>query len=199
MSRTPSFRGREALVLHRADQDAERLMRRCQVLGMTVRQQWCPLDLATTPADFVFVDADAGWTGLLPWSTAPAPLPTIALLGSEAPGRIAWALDQGASAVITKPVAAASVYPALVTAARFHEEAAEARDRMAELEERARMRPLVLAAMRALMSAQMLDEAAAYRSIRQDAMRRRLAVEQVAAEIVAGGTLTKRRPLPEAG
>jgi AmiR/NasT family two-component response regulator len=194
MSATQSFAGLCAVVLHRADDTVERLARQLNVLGLTMRAQWAPLDLATQRADIVLVDADAGWSGLLPWPPGENPAPLIALLGTEAPGRIAWALDHGANALIAKPVAAAAVYPALVMAARAHSQARETGRRIRELEERIKLRPLVLAAIQTLMDRRGLDEAAAYRHLRGEAMRQRLALEQIAAAILA-----RPRAVPEAG
>jgi AmiR/NasT family two-component response regulator len=194
MRATPSFTGLHAVVLHRFDDTVERLARQLNVLGLKVRDQWAPLDLTQERADIVLVDADAGWSGLLPWPPGENPVPLVALLGSEAPGRIAWALDHGANALIAKPIAASAVYPALVMASRSHAEARRIAGRIAELEERIRLRPLVLAAVQALMTSHDLDEAAAYRHLRREAMRRRLALEQAAAAILAGP-----RAVPEAG
>jgi AmiR/NasT family two-component response regulator len=194
MRATPSFTGLHAVVLHRFDDTVERLARQLNVLGLKVRDQWAPLDLTQERADIVLVDADAGWSGLLPWPPGENPVPLVALLGSEAPGRIAWALDHGANALIAKPIAASAVYPALVMASRSHAEARLIAGRIAELEERIRLRPLVLAAVQALMTSHDLDEAAAYRHLRREAMRRRLALEQAAAAILAGS-----RAVPEAG
>lgn len=194
MRATPSFTGLHAVILHRGDETVERLARQLNVLGLRARAQWSPLDLSTQPADIVFVDADAGWSGLLPWAARENPVPLVALLGSEAPGRIAWALDHGANALIAKPVAASAVYPALVMARRAHSEARQIAQRITELEERIRLRPLVLAAVQALMTSLDCDEAAAYRHLRREAMRRRLALEQAAAAILAGPSA-----VPEAG
>ena len=194
MRATPSFTGLHAVVLHRFDDTVERLARQLNVLGLKVRDQWAPLDLTQERADIVLVDADAGWSGLLPWPPGENPVPLVALLGSEAPGRIAWALDHGANALIAKPIAASAVYPALVMASRSHAEARRIVGRIAELEERIRLRPLVLAAVQALMTSHDLDEASAYRHLRREAMRRRLALEQAAAAILAGP-----RAVPEAG
>ena len=195
MNRTPSFAGHRAVVLHDGDVESARLVRRLAVLGLDVRLRWAPLDLAETPADLVLVDADKGWDGLLPWRAGePAPVPLVALLASEAPGRIDWALDHGALALIAKPIVAATVYPALVMAVRLHAERSAQLQRVASLGERLRMRPLVHAAVAALARRDGLGEADAYRWLQGEAMRRRLALEQVAAEVAAG-----RDAFPEAG
>ena len=194
MKGTPSFRGRTALVLHRVDEGIERLMRQLERLGLTATTQWEALDLSRARPDVVFVDADQGWNGLLPWAAGEAPMPLIALLGSEAPGRIAWAMDHGAGAIISKPITASAVYPALVMAEHMHAQRLATARRMADLEERMRLRPLVHSAVQAIMKARAIDESAAYTLLRSCAMRRRLTIEHVAAEILTG-----LQPVPEAG
>jgi AmiR/NasT family two-component response regulator len=141
---------------------------------------------AVEDVDIVLVDADEGWDGLLPWTAAEKLIPLVALLASEAPGRIAWALDQGADALIAKPVTASAVYPALVMATRRHSEARRLNERIRRLEERVRLRPLVHAAVLGLMTADGCDENDAYGRLRREAMQTRLTLEQVAASLLAG-------------
>ncbi len=194
MTQLPDIVGWRAVILHRPDEGIDRVVRQLGLLGLTASIQWEPLDPGRTPADIVLVDADQGWSGLLPWETVAAPLPVVALLQSEAPGRVAWALDQGAGAILSKPVAASAIYPALILAASVHRERAEHAGHIACLEERIRMRPLVHGAVRAIMEAHRLDEDAAYRVLRLAAMRQRIALELAAADILAGVVV-----LPEAG
>jgi AmiR/NasT family two-component response regulator len=194
MRETPNFNGWRATILHREDSNTERLMRQLRLLGLDPILQWAPLAAAAVP-DLVIVDADQGWDDLLPWGReTAAACPVVAMLGSEAPGRIAWAIDQGAGAIIAKPVAASAVYPALVMAVAIHQERKGNADRLRFLEERVRLRPLVHAAVKKLMGAHRVDEERAYAILRDCAMRRRLPMEQIAAFIVGGA-----EPLPEAG
>jgi AmiR/NasT family two-component response regulator len=193
MSRTPNFTGWHAVILHREDANTERLERQLGLLGIRSIRQWEPL-AAGDSADLVLVDADQGWDDLLPEKGDALGKPLVALLGSEAPGRIAWAMKQGASAIIPKPVAASAVYPALVMAVSIHEERRALAERLQYLEERIRMRPLVHAAVEKLRAARGLDEERAYAILRDCAMRRRLSMEQVSA-IFLGGL----EPLPEVG
>lgn len=194
MSALPDLIGRRAVVIHRPGEGIDRLVRQLGLLGLSVTVQWQPLDLGRTPADIVLIDADQGYDELLPWRADVAPVPLVALLQSEAPGRVAFALARGVGAIIAKPVAAAAVYPALVLATAVHAERRASADRLAFLEERVRLRPLVHAAVTAVMRADGLDEDGAYRRLRTAAMNRRITLEQMAAEILAGGI-----GLPEAG
>jgi len=184
MTTTPGFTGLRAVILHRANDDVQRLTRQLGVLGLETHVQWQPLKTIAT-ADVVLVDADAGWAGILPWERDKNPVPLIALLSSEAPGRVAWALDHGANALISKPVAASAVYPALVMAFRFHAQNLQVVRELDDMRERLRLRPLVFAAVQALMQRFDLDEAAAYRQLRQQAMQSQLALEHVAADVLS--------------
>jgi AmiR/NasT family two-component response regulator len=184
MKGTLSFLGQRAVILHRPGDTTDRLVRQCVLLGLRAEARWRPLR-AVEDVDIVLVDADEGWDGLLPWTPAEKPAPLVAMLASEAPGRIAWALDQGADALIAKPVSASAVYPALVMATRRHAEGRQLNELIARLEERVRLRPLVHAAVRSLMTAEACDENEAYGCLRREAMQTRLTLEQVAASILA--------------
>ena len=186
MSATPTFTGLHAVVLHRTGDTTQRLGRQLTVLGLRYEVQWLSLRASDPSPDLVLVDADEGWSELLPWGPGRNPVPVVALLGSEAPGRIAWALDQGAQAIIAKPVVASAVFPALVMATRFHADACRTAAHIADLEERIRLRPLVLRAVEAIMEKRHCDEAAAYRGLQKAAMRHRLPLEQVAAALLSG-------------
>jgi AmiR/NasT family two-component response regulator len=184
MKATLSFLGKRAVILHRPGDTTDRLVRQCALLGLRAEARWRPLS-ALEDVDIVLVDADEGWDGLLLWTPAEKRVPLVALLASEAPGRIAWALDQGADALIAKPVTASAVYPALVMATRRHAEAQQLNERIRRLEERVRLRPLVHAAVRILMAAEGCDENEAYGRLRREAMAMRLTLEQAAASLLA--------------
>jgi AmiR/NasT family two-component response regulator len=70
-------------------------------------------------------------------------------------------------------------------ATRRQAEVRQLNERIARLEERVRLRPLVHAAVRALMMANGCDENEAYGRLRREAMQTRLTLEQTAASIVA--------------
>ena len=184
MTVTPSFVGQKLVVLHRPSDAATRFLRRCELLGLRAEARWKPLK-SDEAFDLVAVDADEGWDGLLPWAPRERPVPLIALLGSEAPGRIAWALDQGADALIAKPIVDSAIFPTLVMAARRFAEGRKTAERIARLEERVRLRPLVHAAVQHYMAAEHCGESEAYGRLRSAAMRSRTTVEQAAAALLA--------------
>ena len=184
----PSFSGLRALVLHRPDESMDRLMRQLERLGMTGEVRRDPLGASDRP-DLVMVDADQGYDELLPWTGSEPPCPVVGLLRSEAPGRIAWAIERGASAFLAKPLQTSAVYPALVLATKLHADRIAFRDKLARAEERLRLRPVVFQAVRTLASRNGITEDAAHALLRDLAMAARQPLEQVAASLLAGAGL----------
>lgn len=194
MRQTPNFKNWRAIILYRPDATTDRLIRQLELFGFLVETRWEPLSKDDAP-DLVMVDADQGWVGLMPWSAPDAaPCPVVAILGSEAPSRIEWAYAQGAGAILAKPLNASAIYPALVMAVAVHEERQKVREQIARLEERARLRPLVLNAVKTLSLQRKITEEQAYALLRTSAMRQRQPVEAIAAAYLAGTDA-----IPEAG
>jgi AmiR/NasT family two-component response regulator len=190
ISKTPNFTGWKAVILAEEDGNVDRLRRQLALLGFSSSVQWLPLPSADLP-DLVIVDADRGWDELLPWPTQRPARPVVALLGSEAPGRIAWAIGCGASAIIPKPVTSASIYPALVLSVSSHEQRKEEEARIAHLEERLRLRPVVFSAIERLRVDKCIDEEAAYALLRDHAMRQRMPIERLAALFIGGADVMR--------
>ena len=145
---------------------------------------WPELPAEALAADFVFFDVDLGFDEQFPWKPGEAPMPLVALIGSEAPGRIEWALSHKADAQLLKPVGNAGVYSALLIARQSFEArrrpgrrdrgAAPARRRAAD--HRARGRGAV---------AQGADDGRAYAQLRSLAMSWQISIEEAARRIVA--------------
>jgi len=184
-ARTPNFTGWRVVILAEDDSNTEKLRRHLTLLGISASLQWLPLSGDDLP-DLVIVDADRGWDELLPWARRKPARPVAALLGSEAPGRIAWAIDCGAASFIPKPVAVSTIYPALVLAVTAYEQRLEEEARIARLEERLKLRPVVFAAVNKLKTERQIDDEQAYVMLRTCAMRRRIPIEQLAALLVGG-------------
>ena len=95
----------------------------CRRSALQVTDCWPDLPPDALSADFVFFDVDLGFDEQFPWKPGEAPMPLVALIGSEAPGRIEWALfSHKADAQLLKPVGNAGVYSALLIARQSFEE-----------------------------------------------------------------------------
>lgn len=195
LHRTPSFRGWSAFVLHKPHADRDAVCRQLDRLGIAVETAWPDLPEAAGKADLVIFDADAGHDDQFPWPVGEQPMPMIALMGSEAPGRVEWAMRRGAIAHLSKPIASTGVYGALVVATRTFAMRRDSEETIARLEQRVAARPQVAAAILLLMKHQGGDAETAYRLLQDMAMSSRQTIEAVALDLLdrAGGQDAGRR------
>ena len=183
-ARIPNLGGAKAFILHRPHATVGALSRQLAAIGLGVSEFWPELPPEGLAADFVFFDVDLGFDEQFPWKPGEAPMPLVALIGSEAPGRIEWALSQKADAQLLKPVGTAGVYSALLIARQSFVARRRLADEIAALETRVADRHTIVRAVAAL-SAQGFDESRAYAQLRSLAMSWQVSVEQAARRIVA--------------
>ena len=183
-SRIPNLGGAKAFILHRPHATVNALSRQLVAIGLEVRDCWAELPPDALAADFVFFDVDLGFDEQFPWKPGEAPMPLVALIGSEAPGRIEWALSQKADAQLLKPVGTAGVYSALLIARQSFVARRRLADEIAALETRVAERHTIVRAVAAL-SAQGVDDSRAYAQLRSLAMTWQVTIEQAARRIVA--------------
>jgi AmiR/NasT family two-component response regulator len=177
----PNFSNKIALILHRADGNVDALLSQLRRFSIDAECQWPPSAKSLHRADIVFFDVDNGFDGMFPWAEAPVPL--IAIVGSETPGRLAWAISQNPSAYITKPIGSKGVFQALVTAFHNHADRSELRREVADLQDRLRCRPLVVQTILRLMDVAGIDDDAAFHMLRDESMRRRISIEAYCQEL----------------
>lgn len=181
----PNFRSWSAVILHRPHDAATAVARQLERIGLASRTVWPELKPDDARVDVVFFDADYGYDGQFPWPTGQAPLPLVALLGSEAPGRVEWAIAQGADAHLLKPIGSAGVYSALLIARHAFAARQALEAEVGELHRRLGRRPTVARAVIEIMKNENLDETAAFRRLGQLAMASRRTVEEMAQALVS--------------
>jgi AmiR/NasT family two-component response regulator len=182
-----NFRGARALVTAPEDQNREVLVRTLERLGLYVTERDpAATDFLAGLQDVVFVDADEDFTVL------DSDIPHIALIGMEAPSRLARVVRHRAAAVLMKPVRATGVFTALFLA--FNNHAVRQRELIERenLSRRAEGRRVVVKAILKIMKDRDLTDDEAYREMRVASMARRVSIEEFAAEIVAASTSSMR-------
>jgi AmiR/NasT family two-component response regulator len=177
----PNFRTWTAIILHRPHPDADAIARQLERIGVTVSPVWP--EIAAAEADVILFDADLGYDEQFPWEAGEAPMPLIALLGSETPGRVEWAISQGADAHLLKPIGSAGIYSALVIASHNFALRRQLFSEVDDLRGRLRNRPKIARALIAIMQSEGVDEQTAFRQLRRVAMNLRRNLGD-AAEIV---------------
>jgi two-component system, response regulator / RNA-binding antiterminator len=181
-----NFRGARALIVHPADRNREVLDVTLRRLGLLVALVE-PGSRAPSPSivdcDIVFFDADEGLGGVF----GDAPLPEaayVALIGLEAPGRLARVVRQRCCGFLMKPIRSAGVFTALFVAFNeFAQRRREVRER-GELVKRLAGRRHVTKALLLLMAEHSIDDDEAYRRLRRESMQRRIPIDALARERV---------------
>jgi len=179
----PRLGGARALVLHRPHADASALLRQLAAIGLNAGAVWPDLPADAALADFVFLDADRAADAQLPWMPGEAPMPVVALIGTEAPGRVEWALSQRADAHLVKPIGNAGAYSALLIARQRWEERQALHREIAGLKAQLGERRTVVRAM-LMLAEQGMSESEAFSELRRRAMDARVTVEEAAARLL---------------
>ena len=184
--RVPDLGGARAAILHRPHATVQAVTRQLSAIGLTAEAHWPDLGASALGTDYTFFDADMGHDAQFPWPPGAPPMPTIALIGSEAPGRVEWALGMGADAQLLKPVGDNGVYSALLIARASWEARRTLAAEIESLRSRLAERQTVIRAV-AMLAGEGRDEDAAYALLRQRAMGWRVTIEEAAARLLAGG------------
>ena len=162
-------------------------MRTLERLGLIVTEcETEATDFVASAQNVVFVDADQDFMVL------DSDIPHIALIGMEAPSRLARVVRHRAASILMKPVRATGVFTALFLA--FNEHAIRQRELLERenLSRRAEGRRVVVKAILKIMKDNDLTDDEAYREVRVASMARRISIEEFAAEVVAASTPSMR-------
>jgi len=187
----PELGGVRAMILHRPHANVTALARQLEAVGLEVACHWPELPATVRAADYLFIDVDTAYDDQFPWAAGEAPLPTIALVGSEAPGRIEWLMNFGVDAQMLKPIGANGVFSALLIArATFDARIGQASE-IDSLRQRLRQRQTVVQAV-AILAARGKTEDQAYEQLRGLAMAWRVSFEEAADRIVASVKTTQK-------
>ncbi len=182
-----SFENGRALILHRPHTNLKPLSRQLSQIGIEADAMWpdLPADAGARGYAVLFFDADMGHDSQFPWAPGQAPIPTIALIGSEAPGRIAWTMRQGADAHLLKPVGSAGVYSALLIANQAFMRRQALGSEVAGLSSRLAKREALAEATAMIMVTERLSAPRAYDRLRKLAMEARIPIEDQAERLIA--------------
>ncbi|MCU0910118.1 MAG: ANTAR domain-containing protein [Rhodobacteraceae bacterium] len=192
---TSNFRGLHALVVHGDDMNRETLVSVLGRLGLsvTVLLPDAVPPVGAPACDLLLFDADEDIAGPCPAQDWPD-VPVIALIGSEAPSRLARVVGHRCDSHILKPIRTTGVFTAILLAVNGHQRRRRHEREMENLRQRLSGRREVTRAVLHLMSTGGIDEEAAYEALRQEAMNRRVAIEEVARGILGAGSAAAPPP-----
>ncbi|MGH6645524.1 ANTAR domain-containing response regulator [Aquabacterium sp.] len=186
---TPEFlkqlRMKRVAVVHPNDADGSVLIQQLQRIGCQVQTFWpAPPELPEN-IDIVFCAVQPSARGSHADLTRRCESAVIiAIIGYENPTVFDEMLQLGASGVLTSPVRSTGVLAALVMTLGLNEELQSLRKRVVRLEQKLSSVNQVNDAKSILMRTRHVSDVEAYRIIREQAMSKRVAIEEIARAII---------------
>lgn len=179
------FRQLHVVVVHPRDRDGDLLLRYLQSLGCRVDHLWPPVDRIEVNCDLLFGLIDAQTRPLLMSVAGSLATAIVGVIDPASTGTLQLLRDIGPQAVLHKPFDPPAILANVVVArgnARYQKRLL---GKIAKLEETLRSVRKVERAKAILMETHRLDESAAYAYLREQAMRKRVAIGVVAGAVVA--------------
>jgi AmiR/NasT family two-component response regulator len=191
------LRGLRVQVIHPPDNEGVELVEHLRRIGCTVEAQW-PIPEAFAPtADVVLltIDYESRNELLKLLRSQHEQNPTlVAVVGYENPSTLELVLESGALAVIERPIRPFGLLTNLMMARNLWTERRETAKRLRKIERKLSGIQNIQKAKSILMEKQRLSEESAYQTLRQQAMAKRIAMEDMAIAIINANELLQSRP-----
>ena len=190
------LRDLNVVVIHPPDTDGESLVEHLKRIGCRAEPHWPAPNEMPVGVDILFTTIDREMhkriTKLL--RRAPDPKPAvIAVVDYENPATLQLVLESESLAVIGKPVRPFGLLTNLVITRNTWQSRKRQLERIAKLENKLAGQKRIAKAKSILMETQALSEQDAYKSIRTQAMAKRVSMEQIAAAIIHANELLSFR------
>ena len=191
------LRGLRVQVIHAPDAEGVSLIEHLRRIGCTVEVQWPIPQAFSATADVVLLSIDHDLRDeiqkLLRGQSEPHPV-LIAVVGYENPSTLQLVLESGALAVVERPIRPFGLLTNLTIARSLWMERQDASRRIRKLERKLSGIQKIQKAKSILMEKQGLNEEDAYQTLRQQAMSKRVAMEEMATAIINANELLHSRP-----
>ncbi|MDH4393628.1 MAG: ANTAR domain-containing protein [Aquabacterium sp.] len=187
-----NLRNTRVMVFHPKDADGEMLVQQLERIGCQVVSLWPPLPDLPDTVDVVFCAVRPDHASMrCAWMGGEPPVPVIAVINYENPTVVDAALRLGARAMLVSPVRSAGILSSLALAKQAQAELRELRRRVIRLEQKLVSVNQITEAKAILVRTHQVSDDEAYRIIREQAMSKRTATEDIAKAIIhANGVLT---------
>lgn len=196
---TPSLlkdlRSLRVLLLHPEDNDGDLLRRQLQRIGCQVQAVWPPRPQLPEGVDVVFLAVRPDSIALdYSWACAEGAPPVIAVVTYENPTIVDAVLRVGAKGVVSSPVRSFGLLSSLVLARKIGQEIQAQARRIAKLETKLAGQKRIAEAKTILMQTRGIHEDGAYNLIRDQAMAKRVNMEEIATAIINANEILSFRP-----
>lgn len=179
------LRALKIAVIHPDDADGMLLTQQLQRIGCQVQAFWPPVQILPIDIDIAFIAVRPDTIGLrFEWTRREDAPTVIAVVSYENPTIVDAVLGLGAQAVFPSPVRSFGLLTTLVLARETHKENRSLTRSLRKVEAKLQGARHLTDAKAILMKTHLMSEVQAYDLIREQAMRKRKTVEEIAAAIV---------------
>lgn len=167
------------------DQNGEELIRQLQRIGCQTQAFWPPTAELAEPYEVVFLSVKPETINLdLPWTKGDGGPTVVAVVNYENPTIVDAMLRFGATAVMAEPIRSFGVLSALILARQITAQLRQQRRRIEKLELKLVSARQLSEAKAILMASKGVTENEAYAIMREQAMAKRVAIEDIATAII---------------
>ncbi len=167
------------------DHNGEELIRQLQRIGCQVQAFWPPPSELSEPFEVVFLAVKPETINLdLPWTKGDGGTTLLAVVNYENPTIVDAVLCFGATGVVAEPIRSFGVLSSLILARRLTAQLRQQKRRIEKLESKLLSARQISEAKAILMSSKGVSEHEAYAIIREQAMTKRVAIEDIATAII---------------
>ena len=191
------LRGLRVQAIYPPDDEGVELVEHLRRIGCTVEAQWPIPDAFSPTADVVLlaIDYERRDDLLRLLRGQPDQKPTlVAVVGYENPSTLQLVLKSGALAVIERPIRPFGLLTNIMMARNLWTERRETAKRLRKVERKLSGIQNIQKAKSILMEKQELSEESAYKTLRQQAMAKRITLEDMAVAIINANELLQSRP-----
>ncbi len=180
-----NLRSLRVVVFHPSDQDGEEIIRQLQRIGCQVKAFWPPLEKLPDEVDLVFLAVRPEVIGQdFPWLKAEETPPLIAVVNYENPTVVEAVIKVDAHGVLASPVKSFGLLTSMVVARQLAAKEKEQARHIDRLEQRLAGIRRLTKAKAILMQTRAITEEQAYEIIREQAMSKRVTIEEIATAII---------------
>ena len=177
-------------VMHPDDTDGLLLTQQLQRIGCQVQTLWPPVQHLPQETDVVLLAVRPDQLHLnLAWTQDKQAPALIAVVNYENPTIVSAVLDLNALAILPSPIRSFGLLSTLVIARKNYKECRQLRQHIDKLQTKLLGQRMVADAKSILMNANQVSEERAYEMLREQAMNKRMSVEEVAQAIISASEL----------
>ncbi len=169
-------------IFHPEDQNREVLVQQLHRIGCQTVALWPPIPQLPADTELVIflLDAEASAKKKLPWLTPDSAIPLIGVLDYENPTTLETATALGCHGMLVRPLQAKGLLSTLILTMHHCQQLKTLRKRNQRLEEKLQAAGEISAAQAMLAHARGISATEAYKVLREQAMLKRVTVEDIA-------------------